>query len=108
MAAERNSTPTTTFTFIQRQGRPEKLVAEVEIVFDEDAGVLFGIKLVGICIWRSDKGHLFVTLPAKPGRGGRYFEYLRPARVGNGTPKALKDEILRQWEAAKPAGTSAA
>jgi hypothetical protein len=49
-----------------------------------------------------------VTLPAKAGKGGRYFDYLRPAQVGNGTPKALKDEILRQWEAAKPAGTSAA
>ncbi len=98
MAAEKNSTPTT-FTFVQREGRSEKLVTEVEIVFGEEAGVLFGIKLVGICIWRSDKGHLFVTLPAKPGKEGRYFEYLRPARVGNGTPKALKDAILRQWEA---------
>jgi hypothetical protein len=39
MAAEKNSTPTTTFNFIQRQGRPEKLVAEVEIVFGEDAWV---------------------------------------------------------------------
>jgi hypothetical protein len=68
-------------------------------VFGEDAGLLFGIKLVGICIWASDKGHLFVTLPAKPGKGGRYFAYLRQARVGSGSPNALKDEILRQWEA---------
>ena len=49
MAAEKNPTPTT-FTFVQREGRSEKLVAEVEIVFGEDTGVLFGIKLVGICI----------------------------------------------------------
>ncbi len=98
MAAEKSPTPIT-FAFVQREGRSQKLVAEVEIVFGEGAGVLFGIKLVGICIWRSDKGHLFVTLPAKPGKEGRYFEYLRPARVGYGTPKALKDEILRQWEA---------
>jgi hypothetical protein len=102
MAAEKSSTPTT-FIFVQREGRSEKLVAEVEIVFGEDAGVLFGIKLVGTCIWRSDKGHLFVTLPAKPGKDGRYFEYLRPARAGNGSPKALKDEILRQWEASQAA-----
>ena len=107
MAAEKNSNPIT-FTFIQHEGRSEKLVAEVEIVFGEDAGLLFGIKLVGSCIWRSDKGHLYVTLPAKPGKGGRYFEYLRPARVGNGMPKTLKEEILRQWEAARAAGTSAA
>ena len=101
MAAETNSTPTTTFTFVQREGRSEKLVAEVELVFGEDAGVLFGIKVVGICIWRSDKGHLHVTLPAKPRKDGRYFEYLRPARAGYGTPKTLKDEILRQWEASR-------
>ena len=108
MAAEKSSTPTTTFNFIQRQGRSEKLVAEVEIVFGEDAGVLSGMKLVGICIWRADKGHLFVTLPAKPGKGGRYFDYLRPATAGNGTAKALKDEILRQWEAGQGAGLSVA
>ena len=53
MAADKSTTPTS-FTFIQREGRSEKLVAEVEIVFGEDAGVLFGIKLVGTCIWRSD------------------------------------------------------
>jgi hypothetical protein len=97
MPAEKNSPPPPSSS-VQREGRSEKLVAEVEIVFGGDAGVLFGIKLVGTCIWKSDKGHLYVTLPAKPGKDGRYFEYLRPARVGNGSPKALKDEILRQWE----------
>ncbi len=34
MAAEKNPTPTT-FTFLQREGRSEKLVAEVELVFGE-------------------------------------------------------------------------
>jgi hypothetical protein len=108
MAAEKSSTPTTTLNFIERQGGPEKLVAEVEIVFGENAGVLSGMKLVGLCIWKSDKGHLYMTLPAKPGKGGRYFDYLRPAAAGSGGGKALKEEILRQWEAAKAAGTSAA
>jgi hypothetical protein len=93
--------------FIQRQGRSEKLVAEVEIVFGENAGVVSGTKIVGICIWKSDKGHLFVTLPAKPGKGGRYFDYLRPATAGNARPKALKREVLRQWEAAQATHASA-
>ena len=84
MAAEKNSTPTTTFNLIQRPNRSEKVVAEVEIVFGEDAGVLSGMKFVGLCIWRSDTGHLFVTPPAKPGKGGRYFDYLRPATAGHG------------------------
>jgi hypothetical protein len=59
-------------------------------------------------IWRSDMGHLFVTLPAKPGKSGRYFDYLRPAKAGNGTVKALKEQILRQWEAVRAAETSVA
>jgi len=64
------------------------------------------MKLVGTCIWRSDKGHLFVTLPAKPGKEGRHFEYLGPARTGSGTPGTLKEEILRQWEASRVAEAS--
>jgi hypothetical protein len=106
MAAEKSSTPTT-FTFIQRQGRSEKLVVEVEIVFGEDTGVLSGMTLVGVCIWASDKGHLFVTLPAKPGKGGRYVEYLRPAAAGNGAAKTLKEEVLRQWETIQAAADAA-
>jgi DNA-binding cell septation regulator SpoVG len=105
MAAEKSSTPTT-FNFIRRQGRSEKVVAEVEIVFGEDTGVLSGMKLVGVCIWKSDKG-LFVTFPARPGKGGRYFEYLRPATAGNGAAKALKEEVLRQWETIQAAAAAA-
>jgi DNA-binding cell septation regulator SpoVG len=106
MAAEKSSTPT--LNFIQRQGRSEKLVAEVEIVFGEDVVVLFGLTLVGICIWKTDKGQLFVTLPAKAGKNGRYFDYLRPALAGNGTVKALKEEVLRQWEAIQAGEASVA
>jgi DNA-binding cell septation regulator SpoVG len=77
-------------------------------VFGDDAGVLSGMKLVGVRIWTSDKGHLFVTLPAKPGKSGRYFDYLRPAKPGNGTAKALKGAILREWEAMQAAAASVA
>jgi hypothetical protein len=66
------------------------------------------MKLVGVCIWASDKGHLFVTLPAKPGKSGRYFEYLRPAKPGNGLATALKKEVLRQWEGRLAADASVA
>ena len=105
MAAENSST---TFHFIHRPGRSEKLVAEVEIVFGDEAGVLSGMKLVGVCIWKANKSHLFVTLPAKPGKSGRYFDYLRPAKPGNGTVKALKEQVLRQWEAMQAAEASVA
>jgi hypothetical protein len=107
MGAANNST-TTTFHFTQRRGRHERLVAEVEIVFGEDAGILSGMKLVGGCIWRSNAGHLFVTLPAKASTSGRYFEYLRPATPGNGAVKALKEEVLRQWGDTQAAEASVA
>jgi hypothetical protein len=58
MAVQENSTPTT-FNFIQRQGRSEKLIVEVEIVFGEGApgsAALFGgeerpgnRRLTGLC-----------------------------------------------------------
>jgi DNA-binding cell septation regulator SpoVG len=79
-------------------------VAEVEIVFGDAAGVLSGMKLVGVRIWTSSKGPLFVTFPAKPGKSGRYFDYLRPAKPGNGTATALKEAILRKWEAMQATG----
>jgi DNA-binding cell septation regulator SpoVG len=105
MAAENNSTA---FHFIQHPGRSQKLAAEVEIVFGDEAGVLSGMKLVGVCIWKSDTSHLFVTLPAKQGKRGRYFDFLRPAKPGNGTAKALKEAILREWEALQAAAASVA
>jgi hypothetical protein len=107
MAAEKSSTLTTTFNFIRRQGRSEKLLSEVEIVFGEDVGVFSGMKLVAVCIWKSDKRHLFVTFPARPGKGGRYFEYFRPATAGNGAAKALREQVLRQWEAIQAAAAAA-
>jgi DNA-binding cell septation regulator SpoVG len=76
-------------------------------VFGGDVGGLSGMKLVSVCIWKSDKG-LFVTFPARPGKGGRYFEYLRPATAGNGAAKALRDEVLRQWETRKAGEASVA
>ena len=42
-----------------------------------------------------------VTLRAKPGKGGRHFDYLRPAQPGNGAATTLRDEVLRQWEASQ-------
>jgi hypothetical protein len=84
----------------------EKLVTEVEIVFGPNGGILSGMKLVGLCIWKSDEGRLFVTLPARVGKGGRYFDYLRPAMPGNRTTETFKREVLRQWEASRAAGGS--
>jgi len=92
--------------FIRRETRPQRLVVEVEIVFGESAGILSGMKLVGLCVWKSDEGRLFVTLPARAGKGGRYFDYLRPATPGNRTTEVFKEEVLRQWEGRQAAAGS--
>jgi hypothetical protein len=64
--------------FVQREGRSEKLVAEVELVFGEYAGILSGMKLVGLRIWKSEEGRLFVTLPARAGKGGALLRVPAP------------------------------
>ena len=100
MAKTKSSTPAA-ITFTQRANRPDALVAEAEIVFADTLPLVGGMKLTGFAIWKSGKdGSLFVSLPSKQGRKGtevKYFDFLRPAKGGNGTSKALREEILRQW-----------
>ena len=81
--------------FVEREGGPERLVCEVELVFDASDGVLDGLKLLGFCIWRGADGELRVTLPARAyglGSDRRYFDLLR---AQNGTPKPVK--TLKAW-----------
>jgi DNA-binding cell septation regulator SpoVG len=106
LALEPHDSSTPTLKFIRREARPERLVVEVEIVFGESAGILSGMKLTGLGIWRSDEGRLFVTLPARAGKAGRYVDYLRPVVDGTRTTKAFKEEILRHWEASQGEGES--
>ena len=52
-APERASTSDVTFNFVSREGGPERLVSEAEVVFPSTAGILAGLKLVGFSLWRS-------------------------------------------------------
>lgn len=81
--------------FAKRQAGPERLVAEVALLFDSQDGVLDGLKLVGFCLWRGADDELRVTLPARSyglGSERRYFDLLRSQ---NGTPKQIK--ALKAW-----------
>jgi hypothetical protein len=40
------------------------------------------------------------------GKGGRYFDYQRPATAGNGATKALEEEALREREAGQTVSAS--
>ena len=56
-------------TFVERQGGPERLVCDAEMVFE--GGPFEGMKLVGFSLWRSADGELFVSFPSRAfGSGG--------------------------------------
>jgi len=60
--------------FVERESRPERLVCEAEIHFEE--GQLAGTRLVGFSLWRSPEGEIFVTFPSRAlgvGSDRKYF-----------------------------------
>ena len=67
-------------------GTPESKLADVEIHFDETEGLLSGLKLVGMSVWRSKKGEApTVLVPSRSyatAGGIRYFELLRASEEG--------------------------
>ena len=48
-APEPASTSDVTFSFVKREDGPERLVCEAELVFPATAGILAGLRLVGLC-----------------------------------------------------------
>jgi hypothetical protein len=88
--------------FVERTSRPERLVCEAEVLFDEEMGPLAGMKLVGFTLWRSPEGEVFVTLPARPigvGNERRFFDYLRSAQGVTADAKRVKEWILEEFRA---------
>jgi hypothetical protein len=88
--------------FVERPNGPERLVAEVEIIFEEKAE-LAGMKLVGLSIWRGQEGDLFVTFPSRSfGLGGerRFFDFLRAAEPPSAAVARVKDWVLREYRTA--------
>ena len=87
--------------FVERQNGPERLVCEVEVVFEAEAGPLAGMKLVGFSLWRSAEGELFVSLPARAygsGEDRRYFDLLRSVEGSSADTRRVKAWILEQYE----------
>jgi hypothetical protein len=109
MAKKTNHTPApealstdVTFNFVQREGGPERLVSEAELVFPATAGILAGLKLVGFSLWKSPEGEIYVTFPSRAFGAGserRYFDFLRPIEGGNGAAKTLKEAIVAAYKA---------
>jgi hypothetical protein len=85
--------------FVSREGAPERLVCEAEVVFDED-GPLVGMKLVGFSLWRSPDGEVYVTFPSRAfglGAERRFFDYLRSADGSPADVKRVKAWIVEQY-----------
>lgn len=84
--------------FFAREGAPEKLVCEAEVLFEE--GVLAGMKLVGFSLWRGPDGEVYVTFPSRAfglGAERRFFDYLRSAEGDPKVVKRVKEWILEEF-----------
>ena len=86
--------------FNQREGGPERLVSEAEVVFETQDGPLAGTKLTGFSIWRGAEGDLYVTFPSRAFGASaerRYFDYLRSTDATGEAIKQVKSWILEQY-----------
>jgi hypothetical protein len=81
------------------EGAPNALVADVEIPL---GGVLDGMKLTGVRVWkREDGGQLFVTFPGRSyetAEGTKTWEYPRAIDGRGETAKATRQRILAAYE----------
>ncbi len=81
------------------EGAPNALVADVEIPL---GGVLDGMKLTGIRVWkRKDDGQLFVSFPGRSyetADGTKTWEYPRAVDGRGETAKAARQRILAAYE----------
>lgn len=87
--------------FVEREGGPERLACEAEVVFGEECGPLAGMKLVGFSLWKSPEGEVYVTFPSRAfGQGGerRFFDYLRSVEGTPAAGKAVKAWILAEFQ----------
>ena len=92
--------------FVERETAPERLVCEAEVVFESESGPLAGLKLVGVSLWRSPEGEVYVTFPSRAfGTGGerRFFDYLRSVEGSPADAKRVKAWILEEFQASRTA-----
>jgi hypothetical protein len=76
-APDRASISDVTFNFVSREGGPERLVCEAELVLPHAAGILAGLKLVGFSLWRSPDGEIYVTFPLRAFGAGQERRFFR-------------------------------
>ena len=99
MAKTKKATTNTVRFLAPGEGAPNALVAEVEVPL---GGVLDGMKLTGIRVWkRKDDGQLFVSFPGRnyeTADGMKTWEYPRAVDGRGETAKAARQRILAAYE----------
>ena len=79
---------------------PAGKLADAEVIFEADAGLFTGMKLVGFAIWERRAGGRNVTFPARQysvNGERRSFALLRPANGDVSAQEAIRDAILEAY-----------
>ncbi len=79
------------------KGSPAGKLADVEVVFEGEAGPFSGLKLIGFAVWERRDGGKSVTFPARNysvNGERRSFALLRPANGDVGAQDAIRQCIL--------------
>ena len=84
--------------------KPERHLADVDIVFDTAEGPLAGLRLVGTALWSQEEQGISVTLPSRKveptsGAGKEWFyEFLRAEDNDGARIKRLKADIISAYQ----------
>ena len=86
------------------KGNPPGKLADVELIFEPEAGPLSGLKLIGFSVWERRDGGRNVTFPARQyavNGERRSFALLRPANGEPSAQEAIRAVILDAYSRAE-------
>ena len=81
-------------------GNPAGKLADAEVIFESEAGLLSGLKLIGFAIWERRNGGRNVTFPARQysvNGERRSFALLRPATGELSAQEPIRSAILEAY-----------
>ena len=82
------------------KGNPPGKLADVELIFNDEAGLLSGLKLIGSAVWERRDGGRNMTFPARQysvNGERRSFALLRPASGEPSAQEPIRDAILEAY-----------
>ena len=82
------------------KGTPAGTLADAEVIFEDEADPLYGLKLIGFSVWERRDGGRNVTFPARQysvNGERRSFALLRPANGDAGAQEPIRQRILEAY-----------